>query len=133
MVLVDTNVLLDIATRDANWFAWSAGQLAPLIDAREAAINPVIYAELAPLYRDARDLDLNLEPPSDFRRLQMPYSAGFPAARAFQAYRKVGGQRSAPLPDFFIGAHAEAEGLTLLTRDATRYRTYFPNVRLICP
>lgn len=133
MVLVDTNVLLDIATRDANWFAWSAGQLAPLIDAREAAINPVIYAELAPLYRDARDLDLNLVPSSDFRRLHLPYSAGFPAARAFQAYRQAGSQRSAPLPDFFIGAHAEAEGLTLLTRDARRYRIYFPNVRLICP
>jgi predicted nucleic acid-binding protein len=133
MVLVDTNVLLDIATRDAEWFTWSAGKLAPLIDAREAAINPVIYAELAPLYRDARDLDLNLVPPSNFRRLALPYSAGFPAARAFQAYRKAGGRRSAPLPDFFIGAHAEAEGLSLLTRDATRYRTYFPKVRLICP
>lgn len=133
MVLVDTNVLLDIATRDAEWFTWSAGKLAPLIDARKAAINPVIYTELAPLYRDARDLDLNLVPPSDFRRLALPYSAAFPAARAYEAYRKAGGQRSAPLPHFFIGAHAEAEGLTLLTRDATRYRTYFPKVRLICP
>jgi predicted nucleic acid-binding protein len=133
MVLVDTNVLLDIATRDAEWFAWSAGKLAPLIDAREAAINPIIYAELAPLYQNARDLDLNLVPPTDLRRLALPYSAGFPAARAFQAYREAGGQRIAPLPDFFIGAHAEAEGLTLLTRDATRYRTYFPKVKLICP
>lgn len=133
MVLVDTNVLLDIATRDAEWFSWSAKQLAPLIDARKAAINPIIYAELAPLFNNARELDLNLVPPSDFRRLALPYSAGFPAARAFQAYRKAGGQRSAPLPDFFIGAHAEAEGLTLLTRDATRYRTYFPKVKLICP
>lgn len=133
MVLVDTNVLLDIATRDAEWFEWSSGKLSSLIDAREAAINPIIYAELAPLYRDARELDLNLVPSSDFRRLALPYSAGFPAARAFQAYRKAGGKRSAPLPDFFIGAHAEAEGLTLLTRDATRYRTYFPKVKLICP
>ena len=133
MVLVDTNVLLDIATRDEKWFEWSVSQLAPLIDTREAAINPIIYAELAPLYRNARDLDLNLVPAADFKRLQLPYSAGFPAARAFQAYRKAGGQRLAPLPDFFIGAHAEAEGLTLLTRDATRYRTYFPEVRLICP
>lgn len=133
MVLVDTNVLLDIATRDPEWFAWSSGKLAPLIDSREAAINPIIYAELAPLYRDARDLDLNLVSASDFRRLALPYSAGFPAARAFQAYRKAGGQRIAPLPDFFIGAHAEAEGLTLLTRDGTRYRTYFPMVKLICP
>lgn len=133
MVLVDTNVLLDVATQDPQWFTWSVEQLAPLIDAREAAINPVIYAELAPLYRDARHLDTNLMPPTDFRRLALPYSAGFPAARAFQEYRRAGGQRSAPLPDFLIGAHAEAEGLTLLTRDSTRYRTYFPTVRLICP
>jgi predicted nucleic acid-binding protein len=133
MVLVDTNVLLDIATQDAVWFDWSSGQLAPLINSRQAAINPVIYAELAPLYRNERDLDLNLVPPSDFRRLPLPYSAGFPAARAFQAYRKSGGQRTAPLPDFFIGAHAEAEGLVLLTRDSTRYTTYFPKVKLICP
>jgi predicted nucleic acid-binding protein len=133
MILVDTNVLLDIATRDETWFEWSAGQLAPLIESREAAINPVIYTELAPLYRDARDLDLNLVPPTDFRRLPLPYSCAFAAARAFQAYRRDGGTRSSPLPDFFIGAHAEAEGLTLLTRDAKRYRTYFPKVKLICP
>lgn len=133
MVLVDTNVLLDIATRDAVWFDWSSGQLASLINSRKAAINPVIYAELAPLYQNERDLDLNLVPPADFRRLPLPYSAGFPAARAFQSYRKSGGQRTAPLPDFFIGAHAEAEGLVLLTRDSTRYTTYFPKVKLICP
>jgi predicted nucleic acid-binding protein len=133
MVLVDTNVLLDIATRDPKWFKWSAEQLAPLIESREAAINPVIYTELAPLYRDARDLDLNLVPPSDFRRLPLPYSCAFAAARAFQAYRRDGGTRTAPLPDFFIGAHAEAEGFTLLTRDTKRYRTYFPKVKLICP
>ena len=125
--------LLDIATRDAVWFEWSAGQLASLINSREAAINPVIHAELAPLYRNVRELDLNLVPPSDFRRLPLPFTAGFPAARAFQAYRKSGGQRTAPLPDFFIGTHAEAEGLVLLTRDAARYRAYFPKVKLICP
>lgn len=133
MVLVDTNVLLDIATRDETWFEWSAGQLAPLIESREAATNPVIYTELAPLYRDARDLDLKLGPPSDFRRFPLPYSCAFAAARAFQAYRRDGGTRISPLPDYFIGAHAEAEGLTLLTRDAKRYRTYFPKVKLICP
>lgn len=133
MVLVDTNVLSDIATRDPVWFTWSSGQLSRIVNAREAAINPVIYAELAPLYRSARELDLNLVPPSDFRRLLLPFSAGFPAARAFQAYRKAGGQKTAPLPDFFIGAHAEAEGMALLTRDAARYRTYFPKVKLICP
>jgi len=133
MVLVDTNVLLDIATRDPQWFAWSRVQLAPLINARQAAINPVIYAEIAPCYRDERDLDLNLLPPTDFKRLALPYSAAFPAARAFGAYRKSGGTRTSPLPDFFIGAHAEAEGHTLLTRDPVRYRTYFPKVKLLTP
>ncbi len=133
MVLVDTNVLLDIATRDPQWFAWSSARLAPLINKRQAAINPVIYAELAPCYPHERALDLNLLPASDFKRLALPYSAGFPAARAFAAYRKAGGTRTAPLPDFFIGAHAESEGHTLLTRDAARYVTYFPRVKLICP
>jgi len=133
MVLVDTNVLMDVATRDPVWFSWSSAQLSRLINAREAAINPVIYAELAPLYESSRELDLNLVTPSDFRRLLLPFSVGYPAARAFQAYRKAGGQKTSPLPDFFIGAHAEAEGMTLLTRDATRYRTYFPKVKLICP
>lgn len=133
MVLVDTNVLLDIATQDPAWFDWSSAHLAPVVNSREAAINPVIYAELAPAYRCARELDLNLVAPSDFKRLPLPYAAAFPAARAFLAYRKAGGNRVMPLPDFFIGAHAEAEGHTLLTRDPSRFRRYFPEVRLICP
>ncbi len=133
MVLIDTSVLLDIATHDRKWFAWSSAQLAPLVNARQAAINPVIYAELAPCYRDERDLDLNLVPSTDFKRLPLPYSAAFPAARAFAAYRATGGTRTSPLPDFFIGAHAEAEGHTLLTRDPSRYRTYFPKVKLLAP
>lgn len=133
MVLVDTNVLLDIATRDPQWFDWSSARLAPLINSRQAAINPVVYAELAPCYENERDLDLNLLPPTNFKRLALPYSAAFPAARAFVAYRNAGGTRTSPLPDFFIGAHAEAEGHTLLTRDPLRYRTYFPKVKLLTP
>ena len=133
MVLVDTKVLLDIATRDPTWFDWSRTRLAPLVNAKQAAINPVIYAELAPCYRNERDLDLNLLPPTDFKRLALPYAAAFPAARAFAAYRQTGGTRTSPLPDFFIGAHAEAEGHTLLTRDPVRYRTYFATVKLLAP
>jgi len=133
MVLIDTNVLLDIATRDPQWFDWSSTRLAPLVNTRQAAINPVIYAELAPCFRNERELDLNLLPPRDFKRLALPYSAAFPAARAFSSYRKAGGTRTSPLPDFFIGAHAEAEGHTLLTRDPLRYRTYFPSVKLLAP
>lgn len=133
MVLVDSNVLLDIATRDPKWFPWSSHQLAPLINQRRAAINPVIYAEIALCYRTRRELDLNLVPPTDFKRLALPYSAAFVAAKAFIFYRQSGGTRTVPLPDFFIGAHAEAEGHLLLTRDPTRYRTYFPKVKLISP
>ena len=133
MVLVDSNVLLDISTQDPRWLAWSSAQLEPLVNAGEAAINPIIYAELAPAFSSALELDAKLVPHGDFHRLPLPYAAAFPAARAFLAYRRAGGTRISPLPDFFIGAHAEAEAIQLLTRDPVRYRTYFPNVRLICP
>ena len=133
MVLVDANVILDIATNDPQWFDWSHAQLEPLIDAGEAAISPIIYAELVPAAATAAELDATIVPPGDFLRFPLPYAAATPAARAFAAYRRVGGAKTSSQPDFFIGAHAEVENLTLLTRDATRYRTYFPNVRLICP
>jgi predicted nucleic acid-binding protein len=133
MVLIDTNVLLDIATRDPQWFAWSSSKLGRLVNRRQAAINPVIYTELAHCFHDERELDLNLLPPADFKRLPLPYAVAFPAARAYAAYRRAGGTRTAPLPDFFIGAHAEAAGLAILTRDPIRYRTYFPTVKLIAP
>ena len=133
MVLVDTNVILDIATNDPQWFDWSSAQLEPLINAGEAAINPIIYAELVPSARAPADLDTAIVPPGNFHRLPLPYAAAVPAARAFAAYRQAGGAKTSPLPDFFVGAHAEVENLTLLTRDPARYRTYFPNVRLICP
>ena len=133
MILIDANVLLDVATRDPKWFAWSSSQLAPVVNARQAAINPIIYAELAPGYASDRELDLHLVPPAIIKRLSLPYAAAFPASRAFVAYRKAGGSRTAPLPDFFIGAHAEVEGHSILTRDPTRYRRHFPKVKLICP
>lgn len=133
MVLVDTNVLLDVATRDPEWFAWSSAQLAPLINAREAAINPIIYSELAPAFTSEQELENTLLPAACFHRLPLPYKAAFPAARAFVRYRKSGGTKTSPLPDFFIGAHAEVEGHSILTRDAARFRSYFPAVTLICP
>lgn len=133
MVLVDTHVLLDVATRDPVWFTWSSAQLAPVINAGEAVINPIIYSELAPGYASDHKLDNVLVPAGHFTKLALPYAAAFPAARAFAAYRKAGGIKTSPLPDFFIGAHAEVEGHTLLTRDPARYRKHFPSVKLICP
>ncbi len=107
--------------------------MALLINSRTAAINPITYAEMAPHYESERQLDLSLVPPSVFKRLPLPYTAGFPAASAFLEYRKAGGAKTSPLPYFFFGAHAEAEGLSLLTRDAARYQSYFSESRAHLP
>jgi predicted nucleic acid-binding protein len=128
--LFDTNVLLDIATADPVWLAWSENQFRAAAAQGPILINPIIYAELAPAFASAVDLDRWLDP-AVFQRLPLPYAAGWLAAQAFLKYRRGGGVRTSPLPDFYIGAHAEIETLTLITRDAGRYRTYFPNVVLI--
>lgn len=132
MILVDTNVFVDLWTGDPEWGEWSAEALARAAEQAPLAVNPIIYAELCLGFATEPELAVALAG-AGIRRLPLPYAAAWPAARAFLAYRKRGGQRTAPLPDFFIGAHAEAEGLTLLTRDAARYRTYFPDVSLIAP
>ena len=131
MVLVDANVLLDVLTDDPVWAAWSQAELARAAS-EGLAINPIIYAELAPAFRSEPELAAALDG-WPLQRLALPYTAAWPAAQAFSVYRRRGGVRTAPLPDFFIGAHAEASSLALLTRDPTRYRTYFPAVALICP
>ncbi|MDP1799558.1 MAG: type II toxin-antitoxin system VapC family toxin [Planctomycetaceae bacterium] len=130
--LVDTNVLLDIATADPTWLAWSEQQFGTVASQGLVLINPIIYAELAPAFATQADLDHWLDP-AVFVRVPLPFSAGWLAAQAFVAYRRAGGAKTSPLPDFFIGAHATVEGLTLVTRDAGRYRTYFPSVKLIVP
>lgn len=132
MNLFDTNVLLDIATADPNWLAWSESQFRDAVARGPILINPIIYAELAPAFSNAGDLDQWLAP-ALFRRLPLPYPAGWLAAQAFLKYRRGGGAKTSPLPDFYIGAHAECGQLTLVTRDAARYRTYFPAVKLITP
>jgi len=131
MVLVNTNVLLDIITADSQWFDWSAQRM-ELALSQGLAINPVVYAELAAGFRQEGELDIALDL-ADLERLPLPYDAAFRAGHAFVEYRRRGGNRRSPLPDFFIGAHAEIAGMTLLTRDAARYRTYFPNLKLIAP
>jgi len=130
--LFDTNVLLDIATADPVWRPWSEKQFRITAAQGPVLINPIIYAELAPAFANASDLDRWLDP-AVFQRLPLPYAAGWLAAQAFLKYRRSGGTRTSPLPDFYIGAHAEAENRTLVTRDPTRYRTYFPNISLIIP
>jgi predicted nucleic acid-binding protein len=131
-VLVDSSVLLDVLTQDPHWAAWSEEKLATHVERDLLAINPIIYAEVSTHFATIEELDDTLSP-EDFQRLALPYEAGFLAARCFLLYRRRGGQKRAPLPDFYIGAHAATEGLALLTRDASRYRTYFPSVQLIAP
>ena len=132
MTLFDTNVLLDIATADPLWLPWSEQEFRAAAVQGPIPINPIIYAELAPAFASAADLDRWLDP-AVFQRLPLPYAAGWIAAQAFVKYRRIGGTKTSPLPDFYIGAHAEVEGHTLVTRDAARYRTYFPNVTVVAP
>jgi len=131
-ILVDSNVLLDTLTEDVNWFQWSSNALAEAAENATLVINPIIYAEVSIRFERIEDLEETL-PPSYFRRDALPWEAGFLAGKCFAAYCKRGGQRRAPMPDFYIGAHAAVSGMTLLTRDVARYKTYFPRVRLISP
>ncbi len=130
--MFDSNVLLDIVTADAKWLEWSAGQFRKAAKAASVVINPIIYAEIAPAFDSQAALDHWLRP-EHFRRLPLPYEAGFRANVAFLAYRERGGEKRSPLPDFFIGAHAETAGFTLVTRDQTRYQTYFPDLKIVAP
>ncbi len=132
MILVDSNVIIDVLTADPTWRSWSEAALRDAADADDIAINPIIYAEIASGFSAMADLDRRLGA-DVFRRLALPYEAGFVAGRAFVEYRRRGGVRTSPLPDFYIGAHAAVSGLALLTRDARRYAGYFPKVRLISP
>ena len=131
-VLVDSNVLLDIATNDPKWFQWSEAALESAANESVLVINPLVYAEVSVAYKRIEDIEAVL-PPEVFRRDQLPYEAAFLAGKAFLQYRKRGGAQRAPLPDFYIGAHAAVAGFRLLTRDDARYRTYFPTVTLISP
>ena len=131
-VLVDANVLLDVVTDDPTWYAWSAEQLDACAETAELCINPIVYAEVSVGFARIEELDEAL-PPSSFTRLELPWEAGFLAGKAYLRYRRAQGSRTSPLPDFYIGAHAAIEGMALLTRDAKRYRTYYPALELICP
>lgn len=131
-VLVDSNVLLDVLTDDLTWGAWSSGALERAADEATLVINALVYAEvsigfsLIEALEEALPLDL-------YRREHLPYEAAFLAGKAFLRYRQAGGARSSPLPDFYIGAHAAVAGYRLLTRDARRYRSYFPTLEIVAP
>ena len=130
--LVDSNVLIDVFDDDSEWQEWSDAMITACADRGALVINPVVYAELAAGFADPDDLDEALSP--DFvKREPLPWAAAFLAGHAFVRYRRLGGTRHAPLPDFYIGAHAAVAGYTLLTRDARRYRYYFPKLRIVSP
>ena len=132
MTLVDTNVLLDIATNDPKWAAWSLRQLDAAAIRGPVLINAVVYAEFSIGYARIEEVDKVLAD-VDLKLAETPRSALFLAGKAFQRYRAQGGARTGGLPDFFIGAHAAVARFALLTRDARRYRAYFPGVELIAP
>lgn len=131
-VVVDTNVLLDVATNDPQWANWSIQQLDAAAMQGPLIINDAVYAELSVRFARVEDVDGFVEA-AGLTHQALPRAALFLAAKAFQKYRAAGGTRTGVLPDFFIGAHAAIAGLTLLTRDAQRYRRYFPQLRLIAP
>ena len=131
-ILVDSNVILDVLTEDQTWFEWSSERLADCAEQGGLLINPIIYAEVSIGFTQIVELEAVL-PQSFFQREPLPYEAAFLAGKAFLRYRRNGGERRSPLPDFYIGAHAIVAGHTLLTRDANRYRTYFPEITLIAP
>jgi predicted nucleic acid-binding protein len=132
VTLVDSCALLDVLTGDPTWGDWSARAIATAETEGELVINPLIYAEVSAGYAKVEEVDAAL-PIAIFRREPLPYEAGFLAAKAFVTYRKRGGTRTAPLPDFYIGAHAAVARYRVITRDTKRFRTYFPGLELVTP
>ena len=131
-VLVDSNVLIDVLGPDQFWKAWSSAQVAALVDRAVLIINPIIYGEVSIAFDTLEALEEVL-PQDLFRRDALPWEAAFLAGKCFVQYRRSGGRRTSPLPDFYVGAHAAIRGMMLLTRDVRRYRTYFPRLELIAP
>jgi predicted nucleic acid-binding protein len=130
--LVDSNVLIDALSKDSAWGEWSDGAIRRVGAAGPLVINEFIYAEVSVRYASIEAFEQELTP-DDFQREHTPWPAAFLAGKAYLDYKRRGGRKRSPLPDFFIGAHAAVAGLRLLTRDPARYRTYFPTVELIAP
>lgn len=132
MTLVDTNVLIDLVQDDAQWASWSEIKLFEAQLAGALMINPVGYAELVPAFNSRADLDSFLKS-AKIAVKDISRPAAYLAGEAFLSYRKRKGIKTGVLADFFIGAQAQAENWTILTRDAARYKSYFPAVKLVCP
>lgn len=130
--LVDSNVLLDVFTEDPDWGEWSASALASARDVGVLVVNPIVYAEVSVRFAGVEELDEAL-PAADFLREDLPYPAGFLAGKAYARYRTRGGTKRSPIADFYIGAHAAVCRYQLLTRDAPRYRSYFPKLTVVAP
>jgi predicted nucleic acid-binding protein len=131
-ILVESNVLLDVLTVDRHWYAWSSDALLRCADVSPLVINPIVYAEGSIGFARIEELDAAL-PVDHIQRAPLPWEAAFLAGKCFVRYRRSGGARRAPLPDFYIGAHAAIAGMALLIRDPKRYRTYFPTLELVAP
>ncbi|ORV15300.1 type II toxin-antitoxin system VapC family toxin [Mycobacterium celatum] len=129
--LVDSNVLLDLFTEDPRWCEWSEARLADALDRGATLINPIVYAEVSIAFERIEELEQAL--PAELEREALPWEAAFLAGKCFIEYRRRGGQKRSPLPDFYIGAHAAVTGRALLTRDPRRYRSFFPRLELISP
>jgi predicted nucleic acid-binding protein len=129
--VVDANILLDLFTEDPAWMAWSEAAIAEAIDAGPLIINPIVYAEVSVAFEHIEELDRKI--PSVIEREDLPWEAAFLAGRCFREYRRRGGTKRSPLPDFYIGAHALVTGRALLTRDSARYRTALPALVLVSP
>ena len=130
MILVDTSVIADIFTKDPQWFEWSREQIERWADAGPVCFDTIVFAELAVKFDTQKELEHRL---SAFTYLPLPLNAAYQAGKAFEIYRRGGGKKARPLPDFFIGAHAKVLSCPLLTRDPQRFATYFPDVELITP
>lgn len=132
MLLVDTNVLVDVLENDPDWADWSIAQLRAQSKIHKLAINPVIYSELSLTFSTVEALD-KITDELGLAIIELPRSALFLAGKAFVQYRRQGGTKNTVLADFFIGAHAAVSRFPLLTRDTRRYTSYFPDVKLIAP
>jgi len=128
--LVDSNVILDVITRDPRWGAWSESALREAAEHSTVAINAIVFAEVSVKFDWIESADAAL---ADFAREPFPYEAGYLAGKAFLAYKRRGGAKRSPMPDFYVGAHALIGGMQLLTRDVGRYRTYFPALVIVGP